>query len=56
MNRLAVGFGTFGGAVFSIFPSFVLGDIFKTILLAAVGAIVSFFVSLVLGTLFKKRN
>lgn len=56
MNKIAVRFGTLGGFVAGVFPTFFFGDFLKTILLAAVGASVSFFVSLVLGTLFKRKK
>ena len=54
MNKQAIGAGTCGGILLGIFPSILLGDVLKTILLAAVGAIVSFFVSLILSRLLKK--
>lgn len=56
MNKFSVGFATVGGTMVSILPSLVLGDIYKTIVLAAVGALVSFLVSLVLGALFKRKK
>jgi len=56
MNRSAVGFGTCGGVLLGIFPSLLIGDILKTILLASIGAIVSFFVSLMLAYIIKKRK
>jgi len=54
MNKQAIGAGTFGGVILGIFPSLLIGDIIKTVLLAAVGAIVSFFVSLILSRFIKK--
>ena len=54
MNR-SVGHGTFGGILLGVFPSLLLGDVLKTILLAIVGAVVSFCVSLVLAR-FSKGN
>lgn len=56
MNRSAIGFGTFGGVMASVFPALILGDVLRTILLATIGAAVSFFVSLVLGIFFKRRR
>lgn len=56
MNRSAVSFGTCGGFLFGIYPSLLVGDVFRTIVLAAIGAIVSFFVSLVLAVLLKKKD
>lgn len=56
MNKSAICFGTFGGALTSVIPALLIGDVVRTIVLAFVGALVSFFVSLVLGTLFKRRK
>lgn len=56
MNRQAIGAGTFGGLLLGIYPTFMIGDIVRTAVLAMVGAIVSFFVSLLLARLVKKRK
>lgn len=47
--------GTAGGTLLSLFPQLASDDIFRTILLAAVGAVVSFTVSVLLK-LFLKRG
>lgn len=56
MNRSAVGMGTCGGLLMGIFPSLLIGDIFRTAILAIVGAAVSFFVSLLLAHLVKRKK
>lgn len=56
MNRSALSFGTCGGLLFGIYPSLLIGDVTRTIVLAAIGAIVSFFVSLVLAILIRKKD
>lgn len=56
MNRSAIGYGTFGGLLMSIYPTLIMGDILKTILMASIGAVVSFCVSLVLGSLTKRKK
>jgi len=56
MNKSPIYCGTFGGMIMGIFPSLLVGDVLKTIMLAGVGAIVSFFVSLVLGNLFNRKK
>jgi len=56
MNRSAVGMGTCGGLLMGIFPSLLIGDIFRTVILAIVGATVSFFVSLLLAHLVKRKR
>ena len=48
--------GTAGGTFLSVVPNIQSADIFKTVLLAAVGAIVSFTISLVLKCLIKKHK
>ena len=55
MNRPAVGMGTCGGMLLGIYPTLMIGDIVRTVILAVVGAIVSFFVSLLLAKLVKKK-
>jgi hypothetical protein len=49
-------FGTVGGTFLSVLPNLHSEDIFKTVLLAAIGAIVSFGVSMVLKFLVKKHR
>ncbi|MGJ1323683.1 hypothetical protein ACR780_13430 [Sphingobacterium faecium] len=56
MNRSAIGYGTFGGLLMSIYLTLIMGDILKTILMASIGAVVSFCVSLVLGSLTKRKK
>lgn len=56
MNKSAVGIGTCGGVLLGIYPTLVIGDIVRTVILAIVGAIVSFFVSLLLAKLVKKKK
>lgn len=56
MNRSAIGHGTFGGLLLGAYPALIVGDILKTILLAAIGAAVSFCVSLLLGSLTKRKK
>lgn len=56
MNRAAIGHGTFGGIILGVYPALIIGDILKTILLAAIGATVSFCVSLLLGSLTKRKK
>lgn len=56
MNKSAVGMGTCGGLLMGIFPTLIIGDIIRTVLLAIVGAVVSFFVSLLLANLMKRKN
>ncbi|QNL48958.1 hypothetical protein H8S90_19710 [Olivibacter sp. SDN3] len=56
MNKSAVGMGTCGGLLMGIFPTLIIGDIIRTVLLAIVGAVVSFFVSLLLANLVKRKN
>jgi len=56
MNKSAVGIGTCGGILFGIYPTLMIGDIIRTVILAIVGAIVSFFVSLLLARLVKKKK
>jgi len=56
MNRSAVDHGTFGGLLLGAYPALIMDDIFKTILLAAIGATVSFCVSLLLGSLTKRKK
>jgi len=56
MNKSAVGMGTCGGVLMGIFPTLIIGDIIRTVLLAIVGAVVSFFVSLLLANLMKRKN
>jgi hypothetical protein len=48
--------GTAGGTFLSIVPNMHSADIFKTVVLAAVGAIVSFTISLVLKSIIKKHK
>ncbi len=40
--------GTIGGIIIILLDNISSGDVFKTIVLAAIGALVSFFISLVL--------
>jgi hypothetical protein len=47
---------TAGGIFLSIVPNLYSEDIFKTVVLAAVGATVSFIVSMLLKFLIKKRK
>ncbi|MDH5827331.1 hypothetical protein [Sphingobacterium faecium] len=56
MNRSAIGHGTVGGLLLGAYPALIMGDILKTILLAAIGATVSFCVSLLLGSLTKRKK
>ncbi|WP_166670739.1 hypothetical protein [Olivibacter sp. XZL3] len=56
MNKSAIGMGTCGGLLMGIFPTLIIGDIIRTVLLAVVGAVVSFFVSLLLANLMKRKN
>lgn len=46
--------GTAGGTFLSVVPNLNSEDVFKTVLLAAVGAIVSFGISMVLKFVIKK--
>lgn len=46
--------GTAGGTFLSVIPNLNSEDVFKTVLLAAVGAIVSFGISMVLKFVIKK--
>ena len=46
--------GTAGGTFLSVVPNLHSEDVFKTVLLAAVGAIVSFGISMVLKFVIKK--
>ena len=46
--------GTAGGTFLSVLPNLSSEDIFKTVILAAIGAIVSFLLSLVLKLFIKK--
>ena len=48
--------GTVAGTLFSILPNLFSEDIFKTIILAALGATVSFTVSLLLKWFMKFKN
>jgi hypothetical protein len=46
--------GTAGGTFLSVLPNLSSEDVFKTVILAAIGAIVSFLLSLVLKLFIKK--
>jgi hypothetical protein len=46
--------GTAGGTFLSVVPNLNSEDVFKTVLLAAVGAIVSFGISMILKFVIKK--
>ena len=46
--------GTIGGTIFCILYNISIHDLYKTIVLAAVGAAVSFVVSFLLKNVFKK--
>ena len=48
--------GTAGGTFLSVLPNLSSEDIFKTVILAAIGAIVSFLLSLVLKLFIKKSD
>jgi hypothetical protein len=48
--------GTAGGTFLSILPNLSSEDVFKTVILAAIGAIVSFLLSLVLKLFIKKSD
>lgn len=48
--------GTAGGTFLSVLPNLSSEDVFKTVILAAIGAIVSFLLSLVLKLFIKKSN
>ena len=48
--------GTAGGTFLSVLPNLSSEDVFKTVILAAIGAIVSFLLSLVLKLFIKKSD
>ena len=48
--------GTAGGTFLSVLPNIQSADVFKTVVLAAIGAIVSFTISLVLKIIIKKHK
>jgi hypothetical protein len=48
--------GTMGGVLIILLANISSGEVFKTIVLAAIGAVVSFVVSLLLKWLSKKRK
>lgn len=48
--------GTAGGTFLSVIPNIHSADVFKTVLLAAIGAIVSFTISLLLKMIIKKHK
>ena len=48
--------GTAGGTFLSVLPNLSSEDVFKTVILAAIGAIVSFLLSLVLKLFIKKSE
>lgn len=48
--------GTAGGIFLSVLPNLNSEDVFKTVILAAIGAIVSFLLSLVLKLFIKKSD
>lgn len=48
--------GTAGGTFLSVLPNLSSEDVFKTVILAAIGAIVSFLLSLVLKLFIKKLD
>lgn len=48
--------GTAGGTFLSVLPNLHSEDVFKTIILAALGAIVSFVISMLLKYLIKKHK
>ena len=48
--------GTVSGTALTVIANVGSADIFKTVVLAAIGAVVSFSVSLLLKWLFKKRK
>jgi hypothetical protein len=48
--------GTAGGTFLSVLPNLSSDDVFKTVILAAIGAIVSFLLSLVLKLFIKKSD
>ena len=48
--------GTAGGTFLSVLPNLSSEDIFKTVILAAIGAIVCFLLSLVLKLFIKKSD
>ena len=55
-SDLSIKVGTVGGTFLSVVPNIHSADVFKTIVLAAVGAVVSFLISWILKLLLKKHK